>query len=50
MEWDTAAADAILRAAGGRVLTADGQALRYGKPGYRNTPFFAYGSGPSPLL
>tara|TARA_B100001057_G_scaffold495357_1_gene594206 strand:- start:1347 stop:2147 length:801 start_codon:yes stop_codon:yes gene_type:complete len=49
MEWDTAAADAILRAAGGRVLTADGQVLRYGKPGYRNTPFFAYGSAPPPL-
>ena len=50
MEWDTAAADAILRAAGGSVLTVDGQMLGYGKPGYRNTPFFAYGSGPPPLL
>ena len=50
MEWDTAAADAILRAAGGRVLNADGQVLGYGKPGYRNTSFFAYGSGsPSSL-
>ena len=39
MEWDTAAADAILRAAGGSVLSADGQVLGYGKPGYRNTSF-----------
>lgn len=31
MEWDTAAADAVLRAAGGRVVTLDGQPLDYGK-------------------
>ena len=31
MEWDTAAGDAVLRAAGGRVSTLDGLALRYGK-------------------
>lgn len=31
MEWDTAAGDAVLRAAGGRVLTMDGTALTYGK-------------------
>jgi 3'(2'),5'-bisphosphate nucleotidase len=31
MEWDTAAGDAILRAAGGRVCTMNGQALGYGK-------------------
>ncbi|HVY86761.1 MAG TPA: 3'(2'),5'-bisphosphate nucleotidase CysQ [Caulobacterales bacterium] len=31
MEWDTAAGDAVLRAAGGRVCTMDGQALNYGK-------------------
>ncbi len=49
MEWDTAAADAILRAAGGRVITADGEMLGYGKPGYRNASFFAFGSG-SPAL
>ncbi|MCQ8278290.1 3'(2'),5'-bisphosphate nucleotidase CysQ [Acetobacteraceae bacterium KSS8] len=35
MEWDTAAADAILRAAGGWVRTLDGAPLRYGK---RNQP------------
>lgn len=31
MEWDTAAGDAVLRAAGGGVYTLDGAALRYGK-------------------
>lgn len=31
MEWDTAAGDAILRAAGGETLTMDGNPLIYGK-------------------
>ena len=31
MEWDTAAGDAILRAAGGTVADMDGQPLRYNK-------------------
>ena len=31
MEWDTAAGDAILTAAGGTVETTDGKRLRYGK-------------------
>lgn len=31
MEWDTAAGDAVLRAAGGTVVTLDGAPLRYGK-------------------
>jgi 3'(2'), 5'-bisphosphate nucleotidase len=31
MEWDTAASDAVLRAAGGAVVTLDGTALAYGK-------------------
>ncbi|MDJ0932768.1 3'(2'),5'-bisphosphate nucleotidase CysQ [Breoghania sp.] len=35
MEWDTAAADAVLRAAGGLVITTDGAPLSYGK---RNLP------------
>lgn len=35
MEWDTAASDAVLRAAGGAVVTLDGAPLRYGK---RNQP------------
>jgi 3'(2'), 5'-bisphosphate nucleotidase len=44
MEWDTAAGDAILRAAGGRVMDAAGAPYLYGKTGYLNTPFFAFGS------
>ncbi len=43
MEWDTAAGHAVLRAAGGDVLCLDGQPLRYGKPGYRNPHFVAWG-------
>ena len=43
MEWDTAAGDAILRAAGGIVLHPDGEIYRYGKQDYHNTPFIAYG-------
>ncbi len=31
MEWDTAAGDAVLRAAGGSTVTLDGQPLTYGK-------------------
>lgn len=43
MEWDTAAGDAVLRAAGGAVITPDGAPYPYGKPGYRNLPFIACG-------
>jgi 3'(2'), 5'-bisphosphate nucleotidase len=43
MEWDTAAGDAILAAAGGRVLTLAGTPLAYGKPGFRNDGFIACG-------
>ena len=43
MEWDTAAGDAVLRAAGGRTLAPDGSLFRYGKPGFRNGPFVATG-------
>ena len=31
MEWDTAAGDAVLRSAGGTVVTLDGSPLHYGK-------------------
>jgi 3'(2'), 5'-bisphosphate nucleotidase len=41
MEWDTAAGHAVLRAAGGRVVTVDGAPLRYGKPEFRNPGFIA---------
>ncbi|MCR0983701.1 3'(2'),5'-bisphosphate nucleotidase CysQ [Roseomonas populi] len=43
MEWDIAAGDAVLRAAGGRVETLDGGPFAYGKPGYRNPHFVASG-------
>jgi 3'(2'), 5'-bisphosphate nucleotidase len=43
MEWDTAAGQAVLEAAGGRVETTDGARFAYGKPGFRNPHFIAYG-------
>jgi 3'(2'),5'-bisphosphate nucleotidase len=45
MEWDTAAGDAVLRAAGGGVLDPSGLPLSYGKVGngLRNGPFIAWG-------
>ena len=45
MEWDTAAGDAVLRAAGGAVLDEAGGLLRYGKADaqYRNGSFVAWG-------
>ena len=45
MEWDTAAGDAVLRAAGGVVLDASGEPLAYGKvgAGLRNGGFVAWG-------
>jgi 3'(2'),5'-bisphosphate nucleotidase len=48
MEWDTAAGDAILRAAGGTVQNADGTLLRYGKAEtqFMNGPFVAWGDAP----
>lgn len=42
MEWDTAAGEAVLLAAGGRVACLDGTDFTYGKPAFRNTPFIAY--------
>ena len=43
MEWDTAAGQAILAAAGGSTRTLDGQPFRYGKPGFLNGNFLARG-------
>ncbi len=40
-EWDTAAGQAVLEAAGGQVLGPDGQPLAYRKPGFRNGAFTA---------
>lgn len=45
MEWDTAAGQAVLEAAGGTVLTLRGEKLSYGKSanGYANPSFVAWG-------
>jgi 3'(2'), 5'-bisphosphate nucleotidase len=49
MQWDTAAGDAILRAAGGCVVAADGSPLRYARIvsgatlDFGNPDFFAFG-------
>jgi len=48
MEWDTAAGQAVLEAAGGRVLDSSGAPLAYGKPGYRNPGFVAWGALAAP--
>ncbi len=50
MEWDTAAGDAVLRAAGGVVLSVEGGPLRYGKlaEGLRNGGFVAWGDPAAP--
>jgi len=47
MEWDTAAGDAVLRAAGGCVeKITDGTPLQYGKPDLANPHFVAWGAKP----
>jgi 3'(2'), 5'-bisphosphate nucleotidase len=43
MEWDTAAAQCIVEAAGGGVYSFDGEALRYGKPGLKNPAIITLG-------
>lgn len=43
MEWDTCAPQAVLEAAGGSVLTLDGQNLGYAKPGWDNPHFVCWG-------
>jgi 3'(2'),5'-bisphosphate nucleotidase len=55
MQWDIAAGDAVLRAAGGTVVTLDGQVFRYGPNGnegvgaFRN-PWFIAAGGLTPKL
>jgi 3'(2'), 5'-bisphosphate nucleotidase len=44
MEWDTAAAQCVLEAAGGKVISLDGEALDYGKADWRNPHFLAVGA------
>jgi 3'(2'), 5'-bisphosphate nucleotidase len=45
-EWDTAAGHAVLAAAGGTVITLEGEPLLYGKPGFLNPSFVAWGRTP----
>ncbi|MDI2090618.1 3'(2'),5'-bisphosphate nucleotidase CysQ [Commensalibacter oyaizuii] len=44
MEWDTAAPQAVLEAAGGYLRTFDNQPLQYGKKNWRNPAFFCSGT------
>ena len=44
MEWDTAAGNAVLTAAGGRIVTTKNLPLTYGKPNFENPGFVAWGS------
>lgn len=44
MEWDTAAPQAVLEAAGGTLTAMDGTALRYNKPGWANPGFIVRGA------
>lgn len=44
MEWDSAAGQALVEAAGGAVTLVDGTPLRYGKPGWRNPDFICRGA------
>ncbi|MGZ9809093.1 3'(2'),5'-bisphosphate nucleotidase CysQ [Pseudoroseicyclus sp. H15] len=46
MEWDTAAADAVLRGAGGQMVRFEDHApFTYGKPGFANPFFIAHAPG-----
>ncbi|OYR10656.1 3'(2'),5'-bisphosphate nucleotidase CysQ [Brucella grignonensis] len=56
MEWDTAAGDAVLRAAGGMTTTLDARPLTYGQrsdgtvQSFANPDFVAYGAGAAPVF
>ncbi|MDD2719884.1 MAG: 3'(2'),5'-bisphosphate nucleotidase CysQ [Gallionella sp.] len=50
MEWDTAAAHAIVSCAGGRVCDSDGVELNYNKSNLHNPEFFVLPRGDEKLL
>jgi 3'(2'), 5'-bisphosphate nucleotidase len=51
MEWDTAAGDAVLRGAGGRIATLPAlDPFVYGKAGFRNGGFVAHAPWVQPLI
>jgi 3'(2'), 5'-bisphosphate nucleotidase len=43
MEWDTAAAQCVVEAAGGNIYSLNGEPLRYGKPGLKNAALMTVG-------
>lgn len=49
MEWDTAAAHAVVNAAGGVVCDGSGEALRYNKADLHNPEFFVHAKSDSRL-
>ena len=50
MEWDTAAGQCVVEAAGGRVTDMDGHPLRYNKPNLLNPWFVVDGSAGFPWM
>jgi len=50
MEWDTAAAHAVVNAAGGKVCRADGSALSYNKENLLNPAFFVLSNTDTRLM
>lgn len=50
MEWDIAAGDAVLRAAGGTLSAPDGSPMPYGKPRFFNPGFVAAGDVEAPPI
>ncbi len=50
MEWDTAAAHAVVSAAGGKVCRADGAALSYNKENLLNPAFFVLSNTDTHLM
>jgi 3'(2'), 5'-bisphosphate nucleotidase len=48
MEWDIAAGQAVVCAAGGRVERLTGEPLAYGKPGFDNPHFVVFGMSAAP--
>lgn len=50
MEWDIAAGDAVLRAAGGTLSAPDGAPMVYGKPRFFNPGFVAAGDVETPPI
>jgi 3'(2'), 5'-bisphosphate nucleotidase len=50
MEWDIAAGDAVLRAAGGTLSAPDGNPMPYGKPRFFNPGFVAAGDVETPPI